>query len=353
MKSDDLDLMSVKDYASVLKNELPSYVFKPNPARLFILFLHSLVVVFSIYFSVTSNYLIAKILLSVLAGHSLGIIGFIGHEALHGTIIRNRKWQNIIGGYCLLPLALHPKIWKIWHNSQHHKHTQDPIYDPDCFGHIMLYRKSPVLQFIEKYLPGSKYFRSAFFLFYWYLFHTAIIVFYYSKNFLDKKTRIVGQVYYVSILTIWITTAIYTGGLNHLIFAFLIPIMTSNLLMMSYISTQHFLNPLTPSKNDPLMNSLTVRSPRWVEELHTNTGYHVEHHLLPSVNPKYTPIINDAIKRLWPNKLKEMNHIKALRQLYKTPRFYSKCDVLQNPRTGEKFETIYSDMDNSVIPSRK
>ncbi len=353
MKSDNLELMSIKDYASVLKKELPSYVFKTNPSRLFALLLHSLVVFFSVYISVTSDTLIIKILLSMIAGHSLGVIGFIGHEALHGTIIRDRKWQMIIGGYCLLPLALHPKVWKVWHNSQHHKHTQDPIYDPDCFGHIMLFRNSAVLQFIEKYLPGSKYFRSVFFLFYWYLFHTAIVVFYYSKNFLDSKARLTGQIYYISVLVIWISSAIFTGGLNHFIFAFLIPIMISNLLMMSYISTQHFLSPLTPSKNDPLINSLTVRSPRWIEELHTNTGYHAEHHIFPSVNPKYAPVINVAIKQLWPNKLKEMNHLKALRQLYKTPRFYSRWDVLQNPRTGEKFETIYSDMNNSVIPPKK
>jgi fatty acid desaturase len=353
MKLDDLELMSAQDYASVLKKELPSYVFQTVPSRLFILLLHSLVVFFSLYYSVASDILFLKILLSIVAGHSLGVIGFIGHEALHGTIIRNRKWQYIIGGYCLLPLALHPKVWKVWHNNQHHKHTQNPVYDPDCFGHIMLYRNSPVLQFIEKYLPGSKYFRSVFFLFYWYLFHTAIVVFYYSKNFLDKKTRWAGQLYFIFILTIWIAAAIYTGGLNHFIFLFLIPVMISNLVMMSYISTQHFLSPLTSSKNDPLINSLTVRSLKWIEKLHVNTGYHAEHHIFPNVNPKYAPIINREIKKLWPNKLKEMNHIKALRQLYKTPRFYSKWNVLQSPRTGEKFETIYSDMNNSKIHSNK
>jgi len=353
MKSDDLELMSAQDYASVLKKELPSYVFQPVPSRLIILLLHSLVVFISIYFSVTSDILVIQILLSILAGHSLGVFGFIGHEVLHGSVIRNRKWQLIIGGYCTIQFGLHPKVWKAWHNSEHHKHTQDPIHDPDCFGHIMMYRNSKLLRFIEKYLPGSGYTRSIFFLFFWYSFHSAVVVFYYSNTFLDAKMRRKAKIHFVLIMVIWISSAIYLGGLSGFIFAFLIPLSVSNLLMMSYIATNHFLSPLTPSKNDPLINSLTVRSPKWIEKLHLNTCYHVEHHVLPSINPKYAPVVNKALKKLWPDRFKEMSHIKALRQLYKTPRFYSKWDTLQNPRTGERFETIYSDMNNSMINSDK
>ncbi len=63
MKSDDLELISAKEYASILKKELPPYVFQTVPSRLFILLLHSLVVFFSLYYSVTSDILILKILL--------------------------------------------------------------------------------------------------------------------------------------------------------------------------------------------------------------------------------------------------------------------------------------------------
>lgn len=349
MKSDKLDLMSVQDYASVLKKELPSYVFQPVPSRLLILFLHSLIVFISIYFSVTGDILIIQILLSVLAGHSLGIMGLIGHEVLHGSVIRNRKWQLIIGGYCTIQFGLHPKVWKAWHNSEHHKHTQDPIYDPDCFGHIMIYRNSKVLRFIENYLPGSGYIRSVFFLFFWYSFHSAVVIFYYSNTFLDSKMRRKGKVFLVLSMATWIFTVIYFGGLSGFIFAFLIPLSISNFLIMSYIATNHFLSPLTPSKNDPLINSLTVRSVKWIEKLHLNNCYHVEHHVLPGINPKYAPIVNKALKRLWPDRFKEMSHLKALQQLYKTPRFYSKWDTLQNPSTGERFQTVYSDINNSEI----
>ena len=61
MKSDNSELMSAQDYASVLKKELPSYVFQRVPSRLIILLLHSLVVIFCIYMSVTSDILIIKV----------------------------------------------------------------------------------------------------------------------------------------------------------------------------------------------------------------------------------------------------------------------------------------------------
>ncbi len=349
MKSNDLELMSAQDYASVLKKELPSYVFQPVPSRLIILLLHSLVVFFCIYISVTSDILIIKILLSIIAGNSLGVMGFLGHEILHGSVIRNRKWQSIIGGACIVQFGLLPSIWKAWHNKEHHKNTQNAVYDPDCFGHIMLYRNSSLLRFIEKYLPGSGYIRSFFFLFYWFSFHTMLVIFYYSKNFLKAKSILAGKAYFILIHITFITATIYFGGLNYLFFAYIIPLSISNLIMMSFISTNHFLSPLTSTKNDPLINSLTVRSPKWIEKLHLNFGYHVEHHIFPGVNPVYAPMVNKSIKKAWPERFKEMSHIKALYQLYKTPRFYSKWDTLQNPRTGERFQTIYSDINNSVI----
>lgn len=353
MKFDLPELMTAKEYASILMKELPSYVFKTVPSRLILLLLHSLIVFFSIYYSVTSDILLLKIFLSILAGHSLGVIGFLGHEILHGSVIRNRKWQYLLGGYCFIQFGFLPNIWKAWHNGQHHRKTQDPIYDPDCFGHVMLYRNSKILRFVEKYLPGSGYFRSAFFLFYWFMFHSVLVTFYYSKDFLDLKTRRRGQLYFFFIMGLWITWFIFLGGLNGFLFAFFIPLSVSNFLMMSYVSTNHFLSPLTPRKNDPLINSLTVRSPKWIERLHLNFGYHAEHHIFPNINPRYAPVINESIKKLWPERLKEMNHLRALLQLYKTPRFYSKWNVLQNPRTGEKFETIYSDMSSSMINSDK
>ena len=91
---------------------------------------------------------------------------------------------------------------------------------------------------------------------------------------------------------------------------------------MSYISTNHLLNPLTEEINDPLVNSLTVYSNSFIHWAHLNFGYHVEHHLFPNISPKYAPIIQKKVLEKWPKKYKKMNHFKALKLVYDTPRFY-------------------------------
>ncbi|MEE9328403.1 MAG: fatty acid desaturase [Cocleimonas sp.] len=349
MSSKNIELISIKEYVSVLKKVLPSYVFQTNKFQLIVIFLHSIGVISFIALSVMTNNVFLKIIYSIVAGHSLGVIGLIGHEVLHGTVVKKRRWQYLVGGYCIFQFGLHPKMWKAWHNVEHHQSTQDPKTDPDCFGHVLIYKKSKVLRFLETIAPGSGKKRSFFFLFYWFSLHTIIVAFFDSKSFLDFRYRLISQIYLIFILASWIFLTLFLGGFNAFVFAFLIPLSISNFLMMSYIATQHFLSPLTVTTNDPLINSLTVRSPKWIERLHVNTGYHAVHHIFPSLNPKYAPIVNDAIKELWPGRIREMSHLKALKQIYRTPRFYSKWNVLQNPRTGEKVQTLYSSMDNDPV----
>ena len=49
-------------------------------------------------------------------------------------------------------------------------------------------------------------------------------------------------------------------------------------------------HPLT-EVNDPLANTLSVTAPRWLERLHLQFGYHVEHHLFPMVSGRHAPAI--------------------------------------------------------------
>ncbi len=333
------DYMSVKDYVRVLREKLPKDIYKPNRMRLFVLAVHILLISLYVYLILLIDNIWIELVFSVLAGYSLGLVGFLGHEILHGTVVRNRMMQNLLGGFCMFQFGLHPRVWKCWHNRQHHGNTQDPIYDPDCFGHVMLYRYSPLLRKIEKLLPGSKYIRSYFFLLYWFFLHNIIVIFYYSNNFMSKADRIKGRIYFIVVISVWLLAAV-TADTYGVLTLMIVPLMISNVLMMSHIATNHFLCPLTQEINDPLVNSLTIRAPALIERLHLNFGYHVEHHVMPGVNPVHARKIHKLLKELWPDKYKEMNHIKALRLLYKTPRFYLNENTLSNPRTGEVFHTL-------------
>ena len=89
--------------------------------------------------------------------------------------------------------------------------------------------------------------------------------------------------------TVWISL-LFIMGPGKWLFAYVIPLLIANFIVMAYIATNHRLNPIVPV-NDPLANCLSVTVPRWVDVLHFNFSYHTEHHLFPAMSSKYYPLV--------------------------------------------------------------
>ncbi|HSN34656.1 MAG TPA: fatty acid desaturase, partial [Ideonella sp.] len=123
------------------------------------------------------------------------------------------------------------------------------------------------------------------------------------------------------------------------VFAFVIPLVIGNAIVMSYILTNHSLSPLT-AINDPLVNSLSVTAPRFVEMLHLNFGLHVEHHLFPSMSSRYAPLVRAELVRRWPERYQSLPLFTALGRLAATPRIYASETRLHDPRTGSEAATL-------------
>ena len=92
-------------------------------------------------------------------------------------------------------------------------------------------------------------------------------------------------------LAFWVGVLALVGPWRFL-FVYGVPVLVANAMIMSYIATNHFLNPLTET-NDPLANTLSVTGPRWLERLHLEFGYHVEHHVFPTVSGRHAPAVRD------------------------------------------------------------
>lgn len=110
---------------------------------------------------------------------------------------------------------------------------------------------------------------------------------------------------------------------------------------MSYIVTNHFLNPLTEDVNDAMVSSLTVDTPAFIRFLHLNFNYHIEHHIFPSVNPTYAPLISKLLSEKYPTKYNHMPHWKALWLIYQRPKFYYDEGTLVHPKSKRKYPTLY------------
>jgi fatty acid desaturase len=118
-----------------------------------------------------------------------------------------------------------------------------------------------------------------------------------------------------------------------------LPFLIQNYMLMSYISTNHNISPLT-NVNDPLANSLSVKVHPVLEFLNINFGYHVEHHLFPTVSAAHAKTIHKELLRQFPNDYKIMPKWQAMKLLYRTSRVYKNAHTLIHPHTGETFPTL-------------
>jgi fatty acid desaturase len=141
---------------------------------------------------------------------------------------------------------------------------------------------------------------------------------------------------------IWITVTALLGW-EVLLMGYVLPLLIGNAIVISYISTNHFLNPLA-DENDVLASSLSVTMPKWlawVDVLHLRFGAHVAHHLFPHAPSRYARQIERKIAELWPDRYHEMPITQALKLLAQTPWVYDEDGkALINPETGVKSSTL-------------
>jgi fatty acid desaturase len=345
------ELHPIKWYVDRISPELPKEVFKPVPTRLIGGLVHLIILSLGIIFIGIFNLpLYFKLIISLIVGCSFASLGFLAHEILHGTVVRKPWIRNLLGAIAFWPLSLGPKLWIKWHNMTHHAHTQDEDQDPDAWLTLDQFSESKFLKWIYK-LPFA--FRAIFNL----LSLCLMFTIHSTRMFLDITKKLKGKRKVLSWFQLflswspWIILLFILGVVNW-IFAYLIPMMIGNFIVMSYISTNHRLNPLV-DVNDPLANSLSVTVPRWVDALHFNFSYHTEHHLYPAVNPKYYPLIKQHIKKLWPDRYHEMPLLRAMKTLFLTPRVYYDKTELMDPHKKRLYGSLGNGLDPQNISFRK
>ncbi|MGO4889084.1 fatty acid desaturase family protein [Anaerobacillus sp. MEB173] len=338
-------------YAARLSPKLPKEVFSPVPSRL----LGGLAYLFVITASIVTISLfdlhpILNVMLSVIIGASFAAMGFLGHEILHGVVVRNPWLRDFLGAIAFWPLCTGPSLWRKWHNITHHVHTQDEEKDPDAWPTFERLAKVPFLRWVYQLPLSFRSFFSFSCLTLQFSLHSLKMFVTYIKEFNPRKRP---KVWFQLILpwASWIGLLTMIGFANWF-FAFLLPLLIANFIVMAYISTNHRLNPLVPV-NDPLANSLTVTVPKWVDVLHFNFSYHTEHHLFPGMNPKYYPLVKQQIKEMWPERYHEMPLGSALKALYKTPRAYYQHEELIDPRQGNLYGTLGKGLDPQNITSQQ
>ncbi|MCL5965045.1 MAG: fatty acid desaturase [Deinococcus sp.] len=329
--------LHLREYTKALKSLLPRKYFEPVASRLWYLPIFIGLTLLASWGIVHLYPWWAKLLLSLPIGYAFIGLGFFAHEVLHGAVTKNPLLRSVVGTIAFFPLCIGARLWRRWHNVEHHGSTQHPDDDPDAMSTLEAMRERPELQVFHRLIPWFRSFLLFFSFTFWFTFHGQMML----KRFLPEfkgKERAVVLFQAVLPFAFWAALAFGVGAWNF-VFIFVLPWSMANIVAMSYIATNHLLNPLTAT-NDPLMNSLTVRSPRLVEWLHLGFGYHTEHHVFPTISPRYARKVGELLKKMWPERYNELPHWRALYYLWKTPRLYRDHRNLIELTSGRVFGTM-------------
>jgi len=322
------EIVSHATYARELRRRLPARCFGPVPARLWWLVPHLAVIVLGIAWIGMDNLgWLPSLGLALLLGTSFASLGFLGHEVLHGSVVRTPWLSSLVGGICFAPFNIGPRLWRKWHNAEHHGHTQQPNRDPDTVEMVAMLEQRRALRVFFRVPLGVRSFLTFASFAGWFSFHSFQMLRRYYRGFGRGRLVVLGQ--FLAPLSVWLALLVWLGPAKFL-FAYLLPVMLANFLVMSYIATNHLLNPLAQG-HDPLAYSLTVTVPRWVDVLHLNFSHHTEHHIFPKMSLKHAPLLKRHLRELWPDRYHEMPLWLALRALWRTPRLYLGHNALFDP----------------------
>jgi len=333
---------TIASYARMIRPHLKRGAFRPARSRLWWLPVHLALVTLCIS-ALAQRWLpwSAAPLVSLVIGMSFAGLTFLGHETLHGAIVRGPRLRYVVGWLGFLPFVVSPRLWVAWHNRVHHSNTQHEGKDPDAYPTLREYRQSRAIRLAMQIAPGLRRLRGA---------STPLIGFSVqsahmllaarTRGFLSTREHVYAVAETLLGVALWAAVAVATGGLVFL-FAFVLPLLVANAIVMGFILTNHSLSPLT-GINDPLLNSLSVTTPRLIEWLTLGFGYHVEHHLFPAMSARHAPEVRAVLRAHYPGKYQSMPLLRATSALHRSARVYKDATTLVDPNSGREWPALHA-----------
>jgi fatty acid desaturase len=337
-----MELRPLGEYSRAVRPVLPPAIFEPARIRLLWLPTH-LAVIGSLAYAMTTRTLPAPLwpVASIVIGACMVAIAFLAHETLHGAIVRGRLIVRIVGFIGMLPFSISPTLWTNWHNRVHHNHCAQPGKDPDMYPTLEQYRTEPAARIMADYFgPGGRRVLSLIGMLAGFTGQSQQMLWNGRRlGILSRRQHRRAIAEFFLSVAIWAAVAFMIGAVPF-VFVYGLGLVVANVIVMMFIVTNHNLSPLTPGVNDPLANSLSVTLPRPLEWLSLDFGYHVEHHLFPTVSARHGKVVRAALRAHFPDQYQSLPMAAALRELYRTGRVYQDNVTLIEPRSGQMFPTL-------------
>ncbi len=335
-----MTLRPTSSYAGEIRARLSAKAFAPARSRLVWVPVHSTIIALATV-ALARGWVSWpwSLLLSLVIGASFGGLTFAGHEILHGAVVRGRRLRHFFGGVCFLPFVISPGLWVAWHNRVHHGNTGRAGVDPDAYPTLAEYTTSRHVRIATDHFSlGRRHWGGALTLLLGFTIQSGQMLASAKKLALSGKELRSALGETALAFAFWSAVCALIGFVPFL-FAYVIPLFIANAIVMAFIITNHSLSPLT-EVNDPLVNSLSVTTPRWIEWVTLRFGFHVEHHLFPAMSSRGAVEVRDLIRSTWPERYQSMPIGRALWTIARTGRVYKDDKTLLDPRTGHEWPVL-------------
>lgn len=343
-----VSLPSTTLVAAHLRHRLPKSVFEPARSRLLWLPVHFLVAAGAMVGIALSELLLVRLGLSLLVGVCFAGLAFVAHEALHGALCRRSRLRKWIGFLGFLPFCLSPRLWTVWHNRVHHGNTNRQGRDPDAMATLEEYKENRLARLSSELQYRC---RGVFTLLVGFSLQSLQILLTARQRKLLPERHFRAAVR--ESLVGWLVwgALLWAVGPGAFAFAYVLPLLLANAIVMAHILTNHGLRPADDS-NHPLLSSTSVTVPRLFSWLTLDFGYHTEHHLFPAMSHRHGPEVSKLLAEHYPEHYHKLPLSRALLSVCKNPRVFLNSETLIVPGSGRtvKLRGPQSSSRNSGAP---
>jgi fatty acid desaturase len=298
--------MNNADYIRALRPALPPEAFRPNPWAYLPIAINLAIVI--------AGWVATRHVphawwpaLGLVVGNSMSILSFYAHDVTHRSVTTN-KWllyptELVLWSIIFVPASL----WRRVHGTHHAETNGD--HDPD--RRFLAHELTPVGRVAAAAMFPNRALRWGFvYLFYWLAFpwRHAVALLYPGESKPDfvtakprwtrgEKIRVGFE--FVVIVAFQVALSKFTHGAY--VWVGILPVFITSAVVAWYFFTNHGLKPIDDG-HDVLAASTSVIVPEVFNRLHSNFAYHTEHHLFPTMNPKYYPLVGALFRDRFPER---------------------------------------------------